>query len=65
MLVLKALKEKSDTATPSAQRKPHPDSFIQIDATPRVAGGEYQIRPLHGAIDDATGQVVGLFPDTE
>ena len=43
------------------KRKPHPGQLIQIDATPYEWFGDRVKYTLHGAIDDATGQVVGLF----
>lgn len=42
-------------------RKPHPGQLIQIDATPYEWFGGNTKYALHGAIDDATGNVVGLF----
>ena len=61
MLVLKALKEKIRHRTHRRKRKPHPGQLIQIDATPYEWFGGNIKYALHGAIDDATGQVVGLF----
>lgn len=41
-------------------RKPHPGELIQIDATPYAWFGGKAQYALHGAIDDATGNIVGL-----
>lgn len=43
------------------KRKPHPGQLLQVDATPYEWFGGSVKYALHGAIDDATGQVVGLF----
>lgn len=43
------------------RRKPHPGQLIQIDATPFEWFGDGVRYALHGAIDDATGKVAGLF----
>ena len=50
-----------DIRTHRRKRKPHPGQLIQIDATPYEWFGGNIKYALHGAIDDATGQVVGLF----
>ena len=54
-------KKKIRHRTHRRKRKPHPGQLIQIDATPYEWFGERVKYTLHGAIDDATGQVVGLF----
>ena len=54
-------KKKIRHRTHRRKRKPHPGQFIQIDATPYEWFGDRVKYTLHGAIDDATGQVVGLF----
>ena len=43
------------------KRKPHPGQLIQIDATPYEWFGGKTKYALHGAMDDATGKIVGLF----
>lgn len=43
------------------KRKPHPGQLIQIDATPYEWFGGSLKYALHGAIDDATGDLVGLY----
>ncbi len=53
-------KKKIRHRTHRRKRKPHPGQLIQIDATPYEWFGNIKYA-LHGAIDDATGQVVGLF----
>jgi transposase len=42
-------------------RKRHPGELLQIDATPFEWFGGKTKFALHGAIDDATGSVVGLY----
>lgn len=54
-------KKKIRHRTHRRKRKPHPGQLIQIDATPYEWFGGNIKYALHGAIDDATGQVVGLF----
>ena len=54
-------KKKIRHRTHRRKRKPHPGQLIQIDATPYEWFGDRVKYTLHGAIDDATGQVVGLF----
>ena len=54
-------KKKTRHRTHRRKRKPHPGQLIQIDATPYEWFGGNIKYALHGAIDDATGQVVGLF----
>ena len=54
-------KKKIRHRTHRRKRKPHPGQLIQIDATPYEWFGDRVKYALHGAIDDATGQVVGLF----
>ena len=54
-------KKKIRHRTHRRKRKPHPGQLIQIDATPYEWFGGSVKYALHGAIDDATGQVVGLF----
>lgn len=43
------------------KRKAQEGLLIQIDATPFNWFGDKQIYALHGAIDDATGKIVGLY----
>jgi transposase len=43
------------------KRRPQAGSLIQIDASPYDWFGTGRHYSLHGAIDDATGQVVGLY----
>lgn len=43
------------------KRKDHPGELIQIDATPYPWFGGTMLYALHGAIDDATGSIVGLY----
>lgn len=54
-------KKKIRHRTHRRKRKPHPGQLIQIDATPYEWFGGKTKFALHGAIDDATGKVVGLF----
>lgn len=54
-------KKKSRHHTHRRKRKPHPGQLLQIDATPFQWFGGSTKYALHGAIDDATGNVVGLF----
>lgn len=54
-------KKKIRHRTHRRKRKPHPGQLIQIDATPYEWFGGTVKYALHGAIDDATGKVVGLF----
>ena len=54
-------KKKIRHRTHRRTRKPHPGQLIQIDATPYEWFGGNTKYALHGAIDDATGNVVGLF----
>lgn len=54
-------KKKIRHRTHRRKRKPHPGQLIQIDATPFEWFGGNTKYALHGAIDDATGKVVGLF----
>lgn len=43
------------------KRKPQMGLLIQIDATPYDWFGDGNMYTLHGAIDDATGSIVGLY----
>ena len=54
-------KKKVRHRTHRRKRKPHPGQLIQIDATPFEWFGGTTKYALHGAIDDATGDVVGLY----
>lgn len=54
-------KKKIRHRTHRRNRKEHPGQLIQIDATPYEWFGGNKKYALHGAIDDATGQVVGLY----
>lgn len=54
-------KKKIRHRTHRRKRKPHPGQLIQIDATPYEWFGGNTKYALHGAIDDATGKVTGLF----
>lgn len=54
-------KKKVRHRTHRRKRKPHPGQLIQIDATPYEWFGGNTKYALHGAIDDATGKIVGLF----
>lgn len=54
-------KKKLRHRTHRRKRKENPGRLIQIDATPFEWFGTGQKFSLHGAIDDATGQVVGLY----
>lgn len=54
-------KKKVRHRTHRRKRKPHPGQLIQIDATPFEWFGGTSKYALHGAIDDATGDVVGLY----
>ena len=55
------LKKKIHHRTHRRKRKSHPGELIQIDATPYEWFGGNIKYTLHGAIDDATGKIVGLF----
>ena len=54
-------KKKTRRRTHRRKRKEHPGQLIQIDATPFEWFGGNTKYALHGAIDDATGQIVGLY----
>lgn len=54
-------KKKIRHRTHRRKRNPHPGQLIQIDAAPFEWFGGNTKYALHGAVDDATGQVVGLF----
>ncbi|MGI6227941.1 MAG: helix-turn-helix domain-containing protein [Peptococcales bacterium] len=54
-------KKKVRHRTSRRKRKPHPGQLIQIDATPFEWFGGNIKYALHGAIDDATGKIVGLY----
>jgi len=43
------------------KRKPQKGLLIQMDATPYNWFGDGKMYSLHGAIDDATGEVLGLY----
>lgn len=55
------LKKKIRNRTHRRKRKEHPGQLIQIDATPFEWFGNSAKYALHGAIDDATGDIVGLY----
>ena len=65
------LLSKAGIKSPKKQRKPKKHQrrkrmsqsglLVQIDATPFDWFGDGQMYALHGAIDDATGQVLGLY----
>lgn len=55
------LKKKIRHRTHRRKRKPHPGQLIQIDATPYEWFGGSVKYAIHGAIDDATGNLVGLY----
>lgn len=55
------LKKKGSKRTNRRKRKPHPGQMIQVDATPYEWFGGNVKYALHGAIDDATGEIVGLY----
>lgn len=54
-------KKKIRHRTHRRKRKEHPGQLIQIDATPYEWFGDKRKYALHGAIDDANGEVVGLY----
>ncbi|PWJ50586.1 Integrase core domain-containing protein [Faecalicatena contorta] len=54
-------KKKIRHRTHRRKRKEHPGQLIQIDATPYEWFTENKKYTLHGAIDDATGNIVGLY----
>lgn len=54
-------KKKIKNRTHRRKRKPHAGQLIQVDATPFEWFGNGQKFALHGAIDDATGEIVGLY----
>jgi transposase len=54
-------KKKQPVRRMKRKRKEHPGELVQIDATPfEWLGGETKYA-MHGAIDDATGEIVGLY----
>lgn len=55
------MKKKTRHRTHHRKRKEHPGELIQIDATPYEWFGDNIKYALHGAIDDATGDIVGLY----
>ena len=55
------MKKKIRHRTHRRKRNPHSGQLIQIDATPFEWFGTSIKYALHGAIDDATGEVVGLY----
>ena len=55
------LKKKGSKRTNRRKRKAHPGQMIQVDATPYEWFGDNVKYALHGAIDDATGDLVGLY----
>ena len=55
------MKKKNRHRTHRRKRKSHPGQLIQIDATPYEWFGGKIKYALHGAIDDATGKIVGLY----
>lgn len=55
------MKKKIRHRTHRRKRKPHPGQLIQIDATPYEWFGGKLKYSLHGAVDDATGDIVGLY----
>lgn len=55
------MKKKIRHRTHRRKRKEHPGQLIQIDATPYEWFGGSLKYALHGAIDDASGDVVGLY----
>lgn len=55
------LKKKIRHKTHRRKRKAHPGQLIQVDATPYEWFGGSLKYALHGAIDDATGNIVGLY----
>lgn len=54
-------KKKIKKRTHRRKRKAHAGQLIQVDATPFEWFGTSQKFALHGAIDDATGEIVGLY----
>jgi len=54
-------KKKIRHRTHRRERKPHPGQLIQIDASPFPWLGGSLRYALHGAIDDSTGNIVGLY----
>ena len=55
------MKKKIRRRTHRRKRKTHPGQMIQIDATPYEWFGGAAKYALHGAVDDATGDIVGLY----
>lgn len=55
------MKKKIRHRTHRRKRKEHPGQLIQIDATPFEWFGGSIKYAIHGAIDDATGDIVGLY----
>lgn len=55
------MKKKIRHRTHRRKRKEHPGQLIQVDATPYEWFGGSVKYAIHGAIDDATGDVVGLY----
>lgn len=54
-------KKKNRNRTHRRKRKVHPGELIQIDATPYEWFDDNIKYALHGAMDDATGDIVGLY----
>ncbi len=54
-------KKRRRNKHPRRQRKQFEGELIQIDATPYEWFGEDKKYALHGAIDDATGEITGLY----
>jgi len=55
------LKKRQPARRKKRKRKEHPGELIQVDASPFEWLGGNQKYSLHGAIDDATGEIVGLY----
>ena len=55
------MKKKIRHRTHRRKRKERPGQLIQIDATPYEWFGGSMKYAIHGAIDDASGEVVGLY----
>jgi len=55
------MKRRKSKAHHRRKRKAQEGLLIQMDATPFAWFGDGKVYALHGAIDDATGNIVGLF----
>lgn len=55
------MKRRKSKAHHRRKRKAQEGLLVQMDATPFDWFGDGTVRSIHGAIDDATGKILGLF----